>query len=74
MAKTKKIIEFDNGVQANMLDAALTERKIPFIIQSYHDSAYDGVFQTQLGWGYLEAPLEYEDEIKAIYSELKGKF
>ena len=65
-----KIIEFDNGIQANMLESALKERNIPFIIRSYHDSAYDGIFQIQLGWGCLEAPPEFENEIKIIFSDL----
>ena len=70
MSEFIKIIEFDNGVQANMLESELNERKIPFMIRSYHDSAYDGIFQTQLGWGYLEAPEEFEDQIKSIFSDL----
>ena len=73
MSGFKKIIEFDNAIQANMIEAVLNDRQIPFMIKSYHDSAYDGIFQTQLGWGCLEAPEEYEQEIKDLYDDLMKK-
>jgi hypothetical protein len=33
------------------------------MIRSFHDSAYDGLFQTQMGWGALVADEELEEEI-----------
>lgn len=73
MSEYKTILEFDNGVQANMLEAALKERNIPFNIISNHDSVYDGIFQTQFGWGYLEAPVKYEVEIRDIFADLTNQ-
>ena len=72
MSQTDKIVVVENLVQAQMLDAILTERKIPHIMRTYHDSAYDGLFQNQKGWGHVEAPEEFREEIVSIYEELES--
>jgi hypothetical protein len=41
----------------------LENHDIPHIIRSFHDSAYDGLFQHQLGWGVLEADEKEEARI-----------
>jgi hypothetical protein len=63
-----KILVFNNEFEAKLLDEILTEKNIPHIIRSYHDSAYDGLWQMQSSWGHLEAPEEYEEEILVTYS------
>ena len=70
MDKTEKIVVLNNQIEANLLDQILTERNIPHIIRSYHDSAYDGLWQTQSSWGYVVAPPEFKEEILKIYSEI----
>lgn len=70
MERTVKILEFNNEIEANLLDGMLTERDIPHLIRSYHDSAYDGLWQTQSGWGHLEAPEKYREEIIKIFNEM----
>jgi len=67
-----KILVLRNEVEAHLMEQALTDQGIPHLIRSYHDSAYDGLFQTQKGWGRIDAPPESKDEIKAIYRELVG--
>jgi hypothetical protein len=68
----KKIVSLDNALHAQLVDKLLTERGIPHRIRSFHDSAYDGLYQAQKGWGRVEAPEEYEDEIRAICDALPG--
>lgn len=70
MAKAVKILTFTNEIEARLLEGLLKEREIPHIIRSYHDSAYDGLFQTQSAWGHLEAVEEDRSEIMAIYTEM----
>ena len=67
MSETEKIVTLDNLIQAKLLEEILTEKNIPFIIRSYHDSAYDGLWQMQSGWGHLEAPPEYKKEILKVF-------
>jgi hypothetical protein len=65
-----KILTFNNEFEAMLLDGLLKEKEIPHIIRSYHDSAYDGLWQTQSSWGHLEAPEEYRDEIMEIFNNM----
>ena len=58
---------FKNEIEAMLLDEILTEKQIPHMIRSYHDSAYNGLWQSQSGWGHLEAPEEYAEEIRNTY-------
>ena len=70
MEEFKKIAVLDNEIQARLLDSVLTERGIPHRLRSYHDSAYDGIFQAQKGWGIIQAPAEYKEEILAVLGDL----
>lgn len=62
----------ENEFEAQLLDSILTERNIPHCLTSYHDTAYDGLYQTQFGWGYLSAPETYQDEIDEILADLRS--
>jgi hypothetical protein len=61
---------FKNEIEAMLLDEILTEKQIPHLIRSYHDSALNGLWQTQSGWGHVEAPEEYAEEIRNTYSQM----
>ena len=65
-----KILEFNNEFEAKLLDEILSEKNIPHLIRSYHDSAYDGLWQLQSSWGHLEAPEEFKEEILMIYGHM----
>jgi hypothetical protein len=73
MDEYKKMVVLDNEIEAQLMDSILTERNIPHRMKSYHDSAYDGIFQAQKGWGHIEAPLRYKEEIIAIHADLPVK-
>ncbi len=66
----QKILELDNETEAGLIETELKKRKIPHNIHSYFDVAFDGIFQMQKGWGVIEAPGEYKNEIKKIYEDL----
>lgn len=70
MDKTVKILVLNNAIEASLIDGLLNEREIPHVIRSYHDSAYDGMFQLQYGWGQLDAPEEFRDEIIHLYENM----
>ena len=67
----KKAAILDNQFEAQVLESVLREREIPHRMRSYYDTAFDGLFQTQKGWGYVSAPEEYFDVIKQIISDLR---
>jgi hypothetical protein len=70
MSKVVKILMFQNEIEAMLLDEILTEKQIPHMIRSYHDSAYDGLWQSQTAWGHIEGPEEYSGEILNTYNEM----
>jgi hypothetical protein len=72
MARLEKILVLYNEFEAKLLGEILTEKNIPFVIRSYHDSAYDGLWQSQSGWGHLLASAENKEEILKLYSEMNS--
>jgi len=72
MEKLEKIAVLDNEVQAELVDSVLSERGIPHLLQSYHDSALDGIYQARSGWGHIEAAADSRDEILAVIEELSS--
>ena len=67
-----KIAVLDNEIEAQLMDSVLTERGIPHLMQTYHDTAYDGLFQTQKGWGHISAPASYQEEIREILRDMRS--
>ncbi len=71
MSDLAKIAVLEHEIEARLLEEELRAREIPHIIRSYHDQAYDGVFQLQKGWGVVVAPEEFRDEILTILHDLR---
>jgi len=69
--KRPNVIPIDQQIEAAYLESVLKDRKIPYVLVSYYDTAYAGLFQTQNGWGHVEVPLEHADEVKNLYTEVK---
>lgn len=66
-----KVTVLDNEIEAQLLDSILEERGIPHLMVSYHDTAYDGLFQTQKGWGHVSSPSSYTQEVLDILEEVR---
>ena len=62
----KKLITLDNQFQADLLTDALGKAEIPFLVREYKDTAYDGLFVTQKGWGTIMVDETQLEEAKAI--------
>jgi hypothetical protein len=71
MEDYKKIAVLEDDFEAGLLESILSEREIPHRMRSYHDTAYDGLFQAQKGWGFVAAPEQYEAEVEEILSDLR---
>ena len=59
----KKILSLSSQIEAIRIKEILDSNEIPHMIRSFHDSAYDGLFQNQYGWGVLEADGADEERI-----------
>ena len=66
----KKLITMDNQFQADLLTDALGKAEIPFLVREYKDTAYDGLFVTQKGWGTVMVEETQLEDAKAILNEL----
>jgi type III secretory pathway lipoprotein EscJ len=49
----KTLLKPENEAEANVIKSVLDEHGIHATIKSFHDTAYDGLFQSQYGWGLL---------------------
>lgn len=66
-----KIATLENEIEAELVDSILTERNISHLVRSYHDDAYDGIYQLKNGWGCVYASPENGDEINEILADLR---
>ena len=49
----KTLMKPENEAEANVIKSILEEHGIYAEIKSFHDTAYDGLFQSQYGWGLI---------------------
>ena len=74
MARWVKAGIVDNRFEGDRVSQGLNESEIPFLIKSFLDTAYDGLFVPQKGWGAVMVPEEFEDEARRVMSEIKKSF
>lgn len=68
-----KISVIDNIIEAQLIESVLQEQNIPHRIQSFYDTAYDGLFQFQKGWGAIWAPKTYKKIILEILDNVRSR-
>lgn len=68
-----KILIIENQIEALLIEQILNQMDIPHLLVSYYDTAYDGLFQTQKGWGHLSAPERFKKQIIDIVKEIRSK-
>ncbi len=68
-----KIAGLENIVEAQLMESILKEKGLPHRIRSFHDTAYDGLFQLQKGWGEIFAPEEVKEEILDIMALVRSE-
>ncbi len=74
MARWMKAGVVDNRFQGDRIANALKEADIPFLIKSFHDTAYDGLYIPQKGWGAVLVPEEFYEETQDLIIEVKRTF
>ena len=71
METFEKILVLNNEFEAGLMEEILTDRKIPYGIVTSDDTALGSITEMENGWGYVEAPAKYRDEVTMIYEEIK---
>ena len=67
-----KIVVLENAVEAQLISSILGQRDIPHRLRSYYDTAYDGLYQVQKGWGKVYAPQSNKQEILQIIKDVRS--
>jgi hypothetical protein len=68
-----KVAVLESMIEAQLIDSILNEQNIPHQIRSFHDTAYNGLFQVQKGWGELRSPALYKQQILKIIDIVRSK-
>ncbi|MFW5981896.1 MAG: hypothetical protein ACOC4G_13970 [Bacillota bacterium] len=69
MSDLEKVISLENEIEASFMEDILNDSEIPFIIESHHSLAFDGIFQVE-EWGYIKAERKYHQKIKELYENM----
>jgi hypothetical protein len=67
----KKVTVAENRFEADLISQTLQQEGIPCLIRSYHDTAYDGIFIPQKGWGAIMVPEELQEKARAVIAEVR---
>lgn len=67
----KNLIEPKDEAEADIIQLVLKEQGILAEIKSFHDTAYDGLFQAQYGWGFIRVSEADFQKAKKIIEEWK---
>jgi hypothetical protein len=64
----------ENRFEGDRVSQALNEAQIPFLIKSFLDTAYDGLYIPQKGWGAVMVPEKFGEEAEKVIAEVKKSF
>jgi len=64
----------ENRFEGDRISQSLREAEIPFVVKSFVDTAYDGLYVPQKGWGMILVPEGFVDDAERIISEIKESF
>lgn len=74
MEKWVKAGIVENRFEGDRISQVLREAEIPFMIRSFLDTAYDGLYIPQKGWGMVMVPEDWLSEAERIIQEVKKSF
>jgi hypothetical protein len=64
----------ENRFEGDRVSQALKEAEIPFLIKSFLDTAYDGLYIPQKGWGAVLVPEKFSVKAERVISEVRKSF
>jgi hypothetical protein len=74
MARWVKAGIVENRFEGDRVSQALNEAGVPFLMKSFLDTAYDGLYIPQKGWGAVMVPENFKEEAEKVIFEVKGSF
>jgi hypothetical protein len=64
----------ESRFEGDRVSQALNEAGIPFLLKSFLDTAYNGLYIPQKGWGMILVPENFEGEAGKIIFEVRSSF
>ncbi len=64
----------ENRFEGDRISQSLKEAEVPFMIKSFLDTAYNGLYVPQKGWGMVLVPEDFAEDAEKIISELRKSF
>jgi len=64
----------ENRFEGDRISQALQEAGIPFLIKSFLDTAYDGLYIPQKGWGIVMVSEKNKETAERLITEVKRTF
>jgi hypothetical protein len=64
----------ESAFEADRVRAVLEQEGLTVMIRTFEDTAYDGIYVAQKGWGYVEVPRAEKEQAERIVSELERAF
>ena len=64
----------ENRFEGDRISQSLQDAEIPFMVKSFLDTAYDGLYVPQKGWGMVLVPEDFVEEAEKIIAEVKKSF
>jgi hypothetical protein len=69
--RLSRVCVLENRFEADVISDALEKEDITFIIREFRDTAYDGLFIPQLGWGEVMVSDAEADRAEKIIGEIR---
>jgi hypothetical protein len=64
----------ENRFEGDRISQTLQEAGIPFLIKSFLDTAYNGLYIPQKGWGVVMVSEKNREEAERLITEVKKTF
>ncbi len=64
----------ESAFEADRFKAGLEQEGFTVLVRTFHDTAYDGIYEAQKGWGYVEVPEEDRERAERVVAELEQAF
>jgi len=66
------VMSLEDQFEADVMKDALEKEQIPVLIRSFRDTSFDGIFESQKGWGVVMVPDEFRQRAKEVLSLIKS--
>jgi hypothetical protein len=64
----------ESAFEADRFKAALEQEGLTVMVRTFQDTAYDGIYVAQKGWGYVEVPQNEHERAARIVKDLEQAF